>query len=242
MVLSPTEEKETSPAAISLGQIEIDDKMGGGLPPGSLTLIEGQSGAGKSVLAQQLICSSLNSQYNVKLFTTENTVKSLIKQMDSLNLDITDYFLLSKLKIHPLKVERDQRDTKDLLKLLFRAIQRERHYSLVVLDAITCFVNYDNVDGSVITFFEDCRSLCDEGMTIISVIHSHAQDTNTMMRLRSACDCNLRLRIEQMGDQLVKMLEVSKVRGAQKNTGNIISFDIEPKWGIRIIPASKAKA
>jgi flagellar protein FlaH len=44
-----------------------------------------------------------------------------------------------------------------------------------------------------------------------------------------------------MGDRLMKVLEVAKVRGADKNTGNIVSFDVEPGWGMRIIPISKAK-
>jgi flagellar protein FlaH len=55
------------------------------------------------------------------------------------------------------------------------------------------------------------------------------------------CDAHLRLRIEEMGDRLMKVLEVAKVRGADKNTGNIVSFDVEPGWGMRIIPISKAK-
>jgi flagellar protein FlaH len=45
-----------------------------------------------------------------------------------------------------------------------------------------------------------------------------------------------------MGSKMIKILEVSKVRGAEMNTGNIISFDVEPNWGIRVIPYSKARA
>ena len=56
------------------------------------------------------------------------------------------------------------------------------------------------------------------------------------------CDAHLSLRVEEVGDVLVKILEVSKVRGASKTTGNIITFDVEPNMGMRIIPISKAKA
>ena len=47
---------------ISTGNSEIDKKMGGGVPVGSLTLLEGQSDAGKSVLAQQMIWGVLKRQ------------------------------------------------------------------------------------------------------------------------------------------------------------------------------------
>ena len=56
------------------------------------------------------------------------------------------------------------------------------------------------------------------------------------------CDAHLRLRIETMGTKLMKVPEVAKVRGAVMKTGNIVSFDVEPNWGIRVIPYSKAKA
>ncbi len=52
----------------------------------------------------------------------------------------------------------------------------------------------------------------------------------------------LGLRVEEIGDKFLKILEVSKVRGASKSTGNIVSFDVEPNMGMRIIPISKAKA
>jgi flagellar protein FlaH len=56
------------------------------------------------------------------------------------------------------------------------------------------------------------------------------------------CDAHLRLRIETMGSKIIKILEVSKVRGAEMTTGNIVSFDVEPNWGIKVIPYSKARA
>ena len=68
---------------------------------GSLTLIEGDSGAGKSVLSQQMIRGCLDNGYKLTLFSSENTVKSLAKQMQSLNLGILDYLLLGRLRMVP---------------------------------------------------------------------------------------------------------------------------------------------
>lgn len=62
------------------------------------------------------------------------------------------------------------------------------------------------------------------------------------MRISSLCDAHLHLGIENMGERVVRVLLVSKVRGAEQSTGNIISFDVEPAWGMRIIPFTKAKA
>ena len=73
-------------------------------------------------------------------------------------------------------------------------------------------------------------------------LHSYATTEQMMTRLSSICDAHLRLRVEDLGTQLVKVIEVSKVRGATKTTGNVVSFDVEPNFGMKIIPITKAKA
>jgi len=45
-----------------------------------------------------------------------------------------------------------------------------------------------------------------------------------------------------VGEKMVKVLEVAKIRGADKNTGNIISFDVEPGMGLKVLPMGRAKA
>ena len=55
MATTAKKKKET----IVTGVSEVDDKLGGGIPLGSLCLIEGHSDAGKSVLCQHLTSGTL---------------------------------------------------------------------------------------------------------------------------------------------------------------------------------------
>jgi flagellar protein FlaH len=231
----------TNEKVISTGNSEIDKKMGGGIPIGSLTLIEGQSSAGKSVLAQQIIWGSLNNRCKVTLFTTENTVKSLVKQMESLNLDILDFLLLGRLNVYPVQVTKAKEGMGELLQVLLHAIEREKNRDLILIDSLTSFVVHAPIEEEI-AFFEGCKDLCDRGLTMFNVVHSYAFSESSLIRIRAMCDAHLRLRIEEIGDRLVKILEVAKIRGADKTTGNIVSFDVEPGWGMRIIPIVKAKA
>jgi len=91
---------------VSTGNREIDQKMGGGIPVGSLTLMEGESGAGKSVLANQLTWGALREGRRVVLYTTENTFPSFVRHMISLNLDVTDYLLMGRLKLYPMPLSK----------------------------------------------------------------------------------------------------------------------------------------
>jgi flagellar protein FlaH len=225
---------------ISTGNDELDKKMGGGIPLKTLTLVEGQPDSGKSVLTQQMIWGSLKRGCTAVVFTTENTVKSLVTQMQSLNLDIMDYFLLSRLWIYPLDTKKTRRSLGSGVMPLLTSCAG-KGIDLAVIDSLTYYLTHSSIE-EVLTFFEDCKMLTGRGMGVVCVAHSYAFDENVMIRLGSMCDAHLRLRIETMGSKMIKILEVAKVRGAELNTGNIISFDVEPNWGIRVIPYSKARA
>ncbi len=211
--------------------------MGGGVPVGSLTLIEGDSGAGKSVLSQQMMHGCLVDGYRLSLFSSENTVKSLVKQMRSLNLDILDYLLLDKLRIFPIETARLGRDAPTVL---ITAMKKEKKRDMIFIDSLTSSIPASS-DKEVLSFFEESKRLCGDGTTVISVIHSHGLTRELLTRIRSLCDAHLQLRTEEVGNKLVKTLEVTKVRGAEQTTGNIVSFEVEPGWGIRVIPISKVK-
>jgi flagellar protein FlaH len=224
-------------AVISTGNGELDSKMGGGIPLGSLTLIEGDSGAGKSVLSQQMMHGCLTDGYQLTLFTSENTVKSLVKQMRSLNLEIVDHLLLSRLRIYPIETARLGADAPSTL---IRAMKREASRDLVFIDSITSSIP-QSTDKQVLGFFEESKRLSSDGTTVIIVVHSHGLTRELLTRIRSLCDAHLQMHTEEMGNKLVKTLEVTKVRGAEQHTGNIISFEVEPGWGMRVIPISKVR-
>jgi len=225
-------------AMISTGNSKLDEKMGGGVPVRSLTLIEGDSGAGKSVLSQQILHGSLGEGYKAALFTSENTVSSLVKQMRSLSLDITNYLLLSDLRVLPIETSGLGREAPPEL---MKAMRQESDRDMIFVDSLTSSIPL-STDTEVLGFFEACKRLCDDGVSVILVVHSHGLTTELLARIRALCDAHLRLRTEEVRDQLVKTLEVTKVRGAEQKTGNIVSFEVEPGWGMKIVPLSKVGA
>ena len=234
------EQQEPSFADITTGSAEIDRKLGGGIAPGSLTLIEGQADSGKSVLAQQLIWGSLASNnYQVILFTTETAVRGLHKSMDALGMDILDYVLLGNLKV--FSAAPAQMGSDAAFEAIFTLADRFPEHSVIIVDSLTGVIAHAS-ERSVISYFEGCKVLCDHGRTVVNVAHTYAFTEDSLARLRSVCDAHLRLRREEMGDRLVKVLEVAKVRGADKTNANMVSFEVEPGVGMRVMPLSRAKA
>ena len=226
---------------ILTGVREVDEKLGGGIPVGSLGLIEGHSDAGKSVLCQHLAYGALNSRISVAYYTTENTVRSLIAQMDSLSLFTLDYFLTDYFRIYPLTLRADIADTEKPFRFLKRHFAGlPKQFELILVDSITLIVAHSN-PVTIVDFFSACKDLCDMGRSIFLVAHSYAFDEEVLSRTRSLCDAHLKIRLEQMGDRLVKIMEVLKVRGADQRTGDAVGFEVEPKKGMHIIPLSKAR-
>jgi len=232
------EEKKDS---ISTGHPEIDKKLGGGVPVGSLVLIEGQSDAGKSVFCQQMIWGSLNNNFKTVLFTTENSVRSLIPQMDSLGLGIMDHLLLGWCRIYTMKASQVKGTAASTFDTIVRAMNQSEDYQLFIVDSLTPIVSKTKGEETL-NYLENCKNLCDKGKTIMNVTHTYAFEQDFLIRIRSVCDAHFKLMIEKVGDKLVKTLEVAKIRGAVQSTGNILSFDVEPEIGMKIMPMSRAKA
>ena len=226
---------------ISTGSVEIDRRMGGGIPYGTLMLIEGPAAAGKSTLSQQLIWGAVTSGENAAVYATEQTVHSILRQMDSLGLDVRDFFLLDHLQIYPVSISPDSIDPGILFRELSNHIQRQETCRVIVVDALTTFVSHAGGD-QIQDFFTGCKSLCDGGKVIICTVHSQAFDEGILTRVRSICDAYLRLQVQRSGSQLLKTIEVAKIRDADLTTGNISGFEVEPGLGIRIVPISRARA
>lgn len=227
---------------LSTGNNELDKKIADGLPLESLTLIEGENDTGKSVLTQQIIWGAMRQGLNADLFTTENTSKSFLTQMESMSLDISDYFAWGYLRIFPLHnvgFEWKKDEMQGILQALIFHMQKSVA-EVIVIDSLTLFSEYSSTD-MILAFFTNCKNLVDQGKTILITLHTYAFEAETLVRIRSICDAHLFMKKALVGSKYVMMLEVVKVRGAQKTTGNIISFEVHPGYGMKIIPMTFAR-
>lgn len=230
---------KTTNQIISTGRDELDKRIGGGIPLRSMTLIEGQSHSGKSVFSQQLVWGTVRDGLKVSVFTSENTVYSLVRQMQSLNLDTLDYLLLGQMNIYPFEIVRSQADTLSNLLIAIGNEARKKR-DIIFVDSLTpCIMGADTHHAS--RYFEYCKKISARGPSIITTIHSYAVDKEFLIRVQSLCDAHLRFRTESDGNRLIKLMEVAKIRGASRNTGNIVSFEIEPGIGLRVVPISRAQ-
>lgn len=234
-------EIDSGTRVISSGNEEIDSTLGGGIPMGSLVLMEGPSDAGKSVVSQHFTYGALTSKLSMAYYTTENTVKSLMSQMSSLDLDVTDYFLCDRLRVYPL-LSSGVDDISSALQMLldhFEALPATTR--LVVVDSLTSLVAQAD-EREIVDFFSGCKRISEKGKTIIAIVRSDSFKEDLLARVTSLCDSHLSLRLEKAGDQQVNVMEVAKIGDVDQTEGNIINFDVEPGAGMKVLSVAKAAA
>ena len=78
--------------------------------------------------------------------------------------------------------------------------------------------------------------------SIIITIHPYAFNQDLLVRMRSICDVHFTLMVKEVGEKIVKMLQVPKLKGAVKPASITLSFDVDPAFGIKILPFSQARA
>ena len=177
----------------------------------------------------------------VVCFTSEFTFQSLLTQMHSIGLDASKCPKGAQLTVNALQEPLPEDDGDPLLAAL--GVEMESlngKADFIVLDTITNLASYSG-DRPILSFFAACKRMCAKGATIVVVAHSSAFDEKMSVRIRAMCDGNLNLRVENIGDKLMDALEVRKILNAERSTGNVVFFEVEPGMGIRPNPFSGAK-
>ena len=229
-------------AVLTTGKNEIDKKIDDGIPLRSLTLIEGEHDSGKSVLAEQIVWGGMKQGLCVDIFSSEMTSKNFLSQMETLALDVSDYYAWGYIRLFPIVVPGLDLEKEDMEELLGRLLAhvKESDAGIIIIDSLTLFTEY-TTNEVIIDFFTECKNLCDAGKTILISLHPYAFDEDTLVRIRSVCDAILTLKRALMGDKYLMVLEVVKIRGAHKTRENVVSFEVIPGYGMKIIPISVAK-
>ena len=235
------EEEEERKRLIAVGVMDIDKRLGGGLPPESVTLVEGDPDAGKSVVVQQLSFGALKEGLKVDVFLAESSTREFLEQMDSLGMSTTDYYLLRRLSLYQTNLRVDREKAEKILRHLLRHIEECDDRDLFIVDSITPLL-FQFDEHYVLSFLANCKELANQGRTIITTLHSYAMSESLRLRASSIVDAHLRLRIEELGDQVVRTLEVAKIRGAAKTAKNTVSFNVQPGLGLKSVPISKTRA
>jgi flagellar protein FlaH len=226
--------------------IKADDlcqRLGGGLPKGTLIVLSGPLGAGKSVLAQRITQGLLKNDARVAYVSTELTTNGMFAQMDSLGYDQvwqnipTEHFVF--IPTHPVIGERSPRG--DGLVRLLKA-RNLWDLDVVIFDTFSKLLadhvadhglgaaSMDTVEAVLHLF----KRLTGQGKTIILTLEPEQADAAALEPFGAGADVFIRLEKERVGTTTSRRICVERMSRAARRYNETVGFRVEPRVGIVI--------
>ena len=224
---------------VSLGRDELSRNLGGGLPRNSLMLLEGQDGAGKSIIAQRLSYAFITNGTTVTYISTELNTMSFVEQMGSLDYDVNRAILNGELLFIPVfpllghtKLEPDFFNRLVNSKEVFRS-------EVIVFDTLS-FLMIHNTMGhkeafDIINLLKRYTSL---GKTIIFCVDDKHLNETFLTLVRSVCDIYMTVEVKSFAGQAVRVINTHRFKRPESAFMPSIPFKIEPGQGLTIEIAS----
>jgi flagellar protein FlaH len=224
---------------------ELDRRLGG-IPLPSVTLIEGPNDSGKSVLLYHLIHGCLKLGLRTCLLSSEGGGKVIVESVENLGLDLKRGFLMGELVVVQLGANRgdlaEEEEKRWMLHSLLDYFNRKREkFKVFAIDSLTA-LTIGLVDADLLEFFSRLREMRErDGLSFFVTVHTYSFTQELLIRIRAMADTHLSLSIREVSGQLLKTLQVLKIRGASKSTGDVITFEVEPGFGIKVLPYTQVK-
>ncbi|MEF8782492.1 MAG: ATPase domain-containing protein [Haloarculaceae archaeon] len=245
----------------SIGMDERDrlnKELGGGLPPGSIVLMEGDYGAGKSAVSQRFAYGLCEEDQTVTFLSTELTVGSFLEQMHSLDYGMVDHMLDENILFLHADIG-DSKNTftdnggdderKDLLKRLMQA-EVMWDSDVIIIDTFDAILRNDpkfealvrqneerQAALEIISFFRDIIS---QGKVIVLTVDPTTLDEEAIGPFRSIADVFLELEMVEVGNDVRRQISVLRFAGMGEQVGDTIGYSVRSGTGIVIESRSVA--
>ena len=235
----------------------LNKELGGGIPPGSIVLVEGEYGAGKSAMSQRFTYGLCEEGTMVTTLSTELTVGSFLEQMHSLEYNMVDHMLDEDvLFLHAAIGDSKNTFTKeaddDRKELLRRLMEAEVMWEsdVIIIDTFDAILRNDpkfealvreneerQAALEIISFFRDIIS---EGKVIMLTVDPTTLDEEAIGPFRSIADVFLELEMVEVGQEVRRQINVLRFAGMGEQVGDTIGFSVRSGTGIVIESRSVA--
>ncbi len=226
--------------SVQIPNDEFHKKLGGGLAKGTLGLITGESGSGKSVICQRIVFGLLRNNVTVSYISTQMTTMDFVKQMSSLGYSVEKEIISGKLKffpVYPLIIE--PRERKDYINKLMsgRTIFES---DVIIIDSLTSLIKFDVNPKSVIDLIAFLKRITGTGKCVIATGMKNEIDENSHLELETASTLLIECSLKKFGSDVKNIMTIKKYNLALGQYQKQIAFRVEPKIGLVVEIAAVA--
>jgi len=218
---------------IKIERDELHSRLAGGFPEGTMVLIEGENGSGKSALIQRFAYGFLMNGHTVTIISTELTVRDFIKQMYSLNYPIASFLLRNRLIFIPVyPIIGNLRDRRDFLGRLISSPSLFKT-DIIIIDTLSALVkaslHVEERSVQLLSFFKRLLAL---DRTIILTVEKGAMREEILAPFREAAQVYIETSINKIGGIVNRVAFIRRFANAQGRIDNSIVFRVEAGTGI----------
>ncbi len=197
---------------IPSGVPEIDDMLGGGIERGTITILSGPSGVGKTTLGIQFMKEAATRGERSVVYAFEEQMNTLLHRCDEIGVPVrgmVDAGTLSVVEVEPLRFSPDE------FALLVRREVEERGTRIVMIDGVAGYQLTLAGEDLVVHLHALGRYLKNMGVTILLINELESITGNfraTEAGISYLCDNLVFLRYVEMRGELRKAIGVLKKR------------------------------
>jgi flagellar protein FlaH len=224
----------------------VNNAFGGGFPEGSIVLVEGTDGAGKSVVAQRCAYGMVTEGTATAYVSTELRAAEFIDQMHSLSYDVVRSLLDDRLLfLHaPVDARGPGREgDRDLLGRLFGPGTLWRG-EVVFVDSFGAMLRNDpsfddataegDADHAMERVVRALKRAVADGRTVFLTVDPTGLDPAALGPLRGVADVYLTIETSTVGQDLRRSMVVRRFAGMANPVDDTIGFSVEQGRGITI--------
>jgi len=210
-------EHETSEAgaAVSTGSLELDALLGGGLVPGTATLLTGPAGVGKTTASVQCMVAALKRGENAAYFLFDERMPTLLTRSASLGMDLEPYLQNGQLELRAIDpAEMSPGEFADAI----RRTVEDHSATLVVVDSLNAYLQaMPNEQFLVLQMHEMLTYLGQKGVVSLLILGLHGVmgDIRSDVDLSYLSDTVVQLRYFEAHGEVRQAISVIKTRTAR---------------------------
>ncbi|WP_339105746.1 ATPase domain-containing protein [Haloterrigena salinisoli] len=232
------------------GRDRVNNAIGGGIPEGSVVLIEGEDGAGKSALSQRFSYGMATEDASVTYISTELECWEFVQQMNSLSYDVVDLLLNEQLLFLHANVDTHDRGRNRQLLARFASAETLWKADVVYVDTLSALLrndpNYeavtdegdeDHVIQRLVTFL---RHVTTRGKTVVLTIDPTSVRDDALRPLRNVADVYFQIETNAVGQEIRRKILVRRFQNMRNPVDDSIGFNVQQGRGISIVSRTVA--
>ncbi len=217
---------------IKIDRDTLHERLNGGIPKGSVSLVEGEDGSGKSILSQRLLYGFLMNGYTVTYISTELTTKGFLDQMRSLNYDVLNFMISRQLLFIPVyPLIGMPRTREDFIERLMSAKELFKN-DVIIIDTFSGIASNQTGEQSILDAIYFFKKLASTNKAIILTVDPEHMNSELLKHLRTTVEIYIRLVSELTEGEMTKRMVVMRFSYATDFVGNVTGFRVEPQVGL----------